>query len=74
MALAWALHLDLDMSCGCFASSSDADPISGMTMLRDGGGLALALYVLIFDRGTGPSLDGWLSRARNSLSPPPAGV
>jgi len=74
VALAWALHLDLDMSCGCFASSSDADPISGMTMLRDGGWLALALYVLIFDRGTGPSLDGWLKRAQSSSSSPPAGV
>jgi uncharacterized membrane protein YphA (DoxX/SURF4 family) len=49
-ALGWALHLGLDMSCGCFASSGTEDPISGLTMLRDGGWLALALYVLVFDR------------------------
>lgn len=50
IALAWALYLGLDMSCGCFASSSEADPISGFTLLRDSFWLFLALYVLIFDR------------------------
>jgi len=49
-ALGWALHFDLEMSCGCFASSSEADPISGLTMLRDLGWFVLALYVLVFDR------------------------
>ena len=49
-ALGWALHLGLDMSCGCFASSTEADPISGKTLLRDGTWLALSLYVLFFDR------------------------
>ena len=49
-ALGWALHLGLDMSCGCFASASEADPISGKTLLRDGGWLALSLYVIVFDR------------------------
>jgi uncharacterized membrane protein YphA (DoxX/SURF4 family) len=49
-ALGWALHRNLDMSCGCFASSGHQDPISGLTMLRDAGWLALALYVLVFDR------------------------
>ncbi len=70
VALAWALHLDLDMSCGCFASSSDEDPISATTMLRDTAWLALALYVLIFDQGRGPGIDGWLRQTRRS--PPPA--
>ncbi len=50
IALAWALHQGLDLSCGCFASSGDEDPISSMTMLRDAGWLALALYVLAIDR------------------------
>lgn len=50
VALAWALHQGLEMSCGCFASSQEADPISGLTMLRDAGWLALSLYVLVFDR------------------------
>lgn len=50
IALAWALYQGLDMSCGCFASSSDADPISYLTMLRDAGWLALGVYVLVFDR------------------------
>ena len=51
VALAWALHLELDMSCGCFASQSAAgeDPISGWTILRDAGWLALGLYVACFD-------------------------
>ena len=51
IALSWALHQGLDMSCGCFASSTgDEHAISGITMFRDAGWLALALYVLIFDR------------------------
>jgi len=49
-ALASALWRGLDMSCGCFAAGDSADPISGWTLLRDAGWLALALYVLIFDR------------------------
>jgi putative oxidoreductase len=50
VALAWALNQGLEMSCGCFASSQEEDPISGLTMLRDAGWLALSLYVLVFDR------------------------
>jgi len=52
VALLWALHKGLDMSCGCFASNAVAneDPISMMTVLRDLGWLALALYVMVFDR------------------------
>jgi uncharacterized membrane protein YphA (DoxX/SURF4 family) len=50
VGLGWALHLDLDMSCGCFASSAEGDAISSMTMLRDVGWLALCLYVLALDR------------------------
>lgn len=50
LALAWALYNGLDMSCGCFASASDEDPISGLTLLRDAGWLVLSLYVLICDR------------------------
>ena len=61
IALGWALHLGLEMSCGCFASSSEADPISGLTVLRDLAWLALALYVLIFDRRP-LGVDRWLLR------------
>jgi putative oxidoreductase len=50
VALAWALNQGLEMSCGCFASAQEEDPISGLTMLRDAGWLALSLYVLVFDR------------------------
>ena len=51
IALSWALHKGLDMSCGCFASSgADEDPISAATLWRDAGWLALALYVLLLDR------------------------
>jgi uncharacterized membrane protein YphA (DoxX/SURF4 family) len=49
IALGWALYLGLDMSCGCFASQGEADSISGLTMWRDAGWLALCLYVLVFD-------------------------
>jgi uncharacterized membrane protein YphA (DoxX/SURF4 family) len=63
VALGWALHQDLDMSCGCFASSSEHDPISAMTMLRDAGWLALSLYVLVFDR-VPLGLDRLLARRR----------
>jgi putative oxidoreductase len=52
LALGWALHLGLDMSCGCFASQAAAqgDTISWHTMLRDGTWLVLSVYVLLFDR------------------------
>ncbi len=67
IALAWALHLGLDMTCGCFASQGAAgeDPISGLTMLRDAGWLALGLYVAVFDRNPF-GLDAFLNRARLS--------
>ncbi len=63
VALGWALHQGLDMSCGCFASSGKQDPISGLTMLRDASWLALALYVLIFD-GNPLGIDRFTRRAR----------
>lgn len=50
VALAWAMHLNLEMSCGCFASQGAVeDPISWRTVLRDSAWLAMALYVLVFD-------------------------
>ena len=52
LALLWALHLGLDMSCGCFASQAalDKDPISWYTVGRDVFWLALACFVLVLDR------------------------
>jgi uncharacterized membrane protein YphA (DoxX/SURF4 family) len=52
VALAIALAQGLDMACGCFASEAaqGGDPISGRTVLRDLGWLALAVYVASFDR------------------------
>ncbi len=52
ISLLWALQLDLDMSCGCFASqgATQDDPISWRTIVRDGVWLVQALYVLFFDR------------------------
>jgi uncharacterized membrane protein YphA (DoxX/SURF4 family) len=51
VALAMALHAGLDMSCGCFASQAmEEDPIGMSTVLRDLSWLALALYVMLFDR------------------------
>jgi putative oxidoreductase len=50
LALVWALHLHLEMSCGCFASKGAAeDPISWRTLLRDGAWLLMSLYVLALD-------------------------
>lgn len=52
VALGWALHQGLDMSCGCFASQAAAadDAISWHTLVRDGSWLALSVYVLLLDR------------------------
>jgi uncharacterized membrane protein YphA (DoxX/SURF4 family) len=52
VAIMLALQKGLDMSCGCFASQAaqDEDPISWMTIVRDAGWLALAGYVVVFDR------------------------
>jgi putative oxidoreductase len=51
VALAIALSNGLDMSCGCFASSSvdKSDAISKLTVLRDLSWLLLSLYILWFD-------------------------
>jgi putative oxidoreductase len=51
VALAIALSNGLDMSCGCFASSSvdQSDAISKVTVLRDLSWLLLSLYILWFD-------------------------
>ncbi|MCU0693146.1 MAG: DoxX family membrane protein [Polyangiaceae bacterium] len=52
IALGWALHIGLDMSCGCFASqaAADEDAISWRTMLRDSVWLVQSIYVLLVDR------------------------
>ena len=68
VALGWALHKGLDMSCGCFASSgADEDPISAATLWRDAGWLALALYVLFLDRNP-LGLDRLLARKRKEAT------
>ena len=51
-ALLVALARGLDMSCGCFASQgAGEDPISRLTVARDLAWLALAVLVLLGDRG-----------------------
>jgi len=63
-ALLWALAQGLHIPCGCFASQGLAeDPISGWTLLRDLGWLALAVYVFLLDRCP-LGVDAW--RARRS--------
>ena len=61
IALKMALDKGLDMSCGCFASSAaeGEDPISTDTLIRDAKWLAIALYVVFFDRIPW-GLDGFL--------------
>jgi putative oxidoreductase len=63
VGLAHALHLDLDMACGCFASSAavDEDPISWRTVVRDAAWLSLALYILCLDRSP-LGLDRWFAK------------
>lgn len=64
IALGWALHLGLDMSCGCFASQgAEADPISWRTVVRDSAWLLMALYVLGLDRNP-LGLDRWMAQRR----------
>lgn len=67
IALSWALYQGLDMSCGCFASSTleESDPISYMTLLRDGFWLALALFVFLADK-TPLGLDYFLLKRKYS--------
>jgi len=64
-AIVVALARGLDMSCGCFASQAAAeeDPISYLTLVRDGGWLALAVYLLLVDRNA-IGLDRLLARRR----------
>ncbi len=51
VAIVIALDKGLGMACGCFASqTTEEDPISFLTVLRDSGWLFLAVYVAIFDR------------------------
>lgn len=62
VAVSSALARGLEASCGCFASQAlEHDPISYLTVLRDIAWLALALYVLLFDRSA-LGVDGWLVR------------
>ncbi len=50
LALLWALSLDLEMGCGCFASEGGDDPISWRTIVRDAIWLVMGLYIMLFDR------------------------
>lgn len=62
VAISIAVARGQDMSCGCFASQGVVeDPISYLTVLRDLGWTALALYVLVFDRRP-LGIDGWLAK------------
>jgi len=68
VALLIALDKGLDMSCGCFASQgTEENPISWMTILRDLAWLAMAAYVLLFDRSR-LGVEG-LRRARATAAP-----
>ena len=70
VAIVLALAEGLDLSCGCFASQAAAgdDPISGRTVARDLGWLALSVYVLLCDRDP-LGLDRWLARRAAQRAP-----
>jgi putative oxidoreductase len=50
-ALAAALVRGLDISCGCFNTSEDADPITWMYLLRDMALLGSTVFVFLYDQG-----------------------
>ena len=50
-ALVATLVRGLDISCGCFNTSEEADPITWMYLLRDMALLGLAVFVFFYDRG-----------------------
>jgi len=51
IALAMALAKGLDISCGCFTTSREAQRISWVYLGRDLGLLAMAVHVFFFDTG-----------------------
>ena len=66
VAIIIALDKGLDMACGCFASqTTEEDPISYLTVLRDSGWLFLSGYVAIFDRNA-LGIDRMLKKRRKS--------
>jgi hypothetical protein len=51
IALGIALFKGLDISCGCFTTSKEAQSISWIYLIRDLGLLAMAVFVFCFDNG-----------------------
>ena len=51
LALGIALFKGLDISCGCFTTSKEAQSISWIYLVRDLGLLAMAVFVFSFDTG-----------------------
>ena len=51
LALGIALVKGLDISCGCFTTSKEAQSISWIYLVRDLGLLAMAVFVFCFDTG-----------------------
>jgi uncharacterized membrane protein YphA (DoxX/SURF4 family) len=51
LALGIALFKGLDISCGCFTTSKEAQRISWIYLARDLGLLAMATFVFCFDTG-----------------------
>ena len=49
--IAAALIRGLDVSCGCFNTSQDADPLTWMYLIRDIVLLAMAWFVFTYDQG-----------------------
>jgi len=50
-ALAVSLARGLDISCGCFSTLQDSNPITWMYLFRDGFLLAMAWFVFTYDSG-----------------------
>jgi len=49
MVLLYNLHRGLDISCGCFSTSSEKNPANMFTIARDSGFLLLSFYLYWFN-------------------------
>ena len=66
IALGWALHQGIHMSCGCFASAEAEDAIGYHTIVRDLIWLAMDSYILLLDDGRF-GLDRWIRRTTTEV-------
>lgn len=67
-ALGINLYRGVDISCGCFSTSSTADPITWFYLVRDCILLGMGVYIALFDQGK-VSLDRLIRKKSGAGSP-----